>query len=534
MLQHRNINYNRLLRKLGMPSKLGLVILLGLFASIGVGLVGSVPTYAAECTNGGISCIAVEFGQPVGDRTVNPSSNVYSATQFYLPVTIDIRHGAGYAVDYSVKVYGSGSTLASTENDSNFIPSVLQNTSYNDLGKNGSEWGMRWNFGDKIEDTYSDYRPVPASSSDATSVVVADGKIDKDTSSVEKKLTLGFAVAVDGNQASGSYTNTVTVAVVASPKDARTLFDISTMQEMTAEICERTTTPTTTAISTGVDINATASGASYTTAIDTTGAYQGNGAYVPQKELTDSRDGKKYTVRKLADGNCWMVSNLEFDLVPTADKNIAEGSTPTEAYSSNGNDKVTGAEIRLTNKDTDLNSMREWTPAIAAEVYGTAGTVYRTQKNTGTTWERDGSGGLRSFSSTAGYPDAFYSTKKSVPPPMPSFGVAKTGDPWQKFGNLYNWYEIISQEEGRGGINATVNVQVISPGYNGWNMSMDVKAYDANNMELWEKKDAEFVSAGFKVWCGPEVTRLVLRIRQPNNADDHFTVSVNWVDGVRS
>ncbi len=63
---------------------------------------------------------------------------------------------------------------------------------------------------------------------------------------------------------------------------------------------------------------------------------------------------------------------------------------------------------------------------------------------------------------------------------------------------------------------------------------MDVKAYDANNMELWEKKDAEFVSAGFKVWCGPEVTRLVLRIRQPNNADDHFTVSVNWVDGVRS
>lgn len=96
------------------------------------------------------------------------------------------------------------------------------------------------------------------------------------------------------------------------------------------------------------------------------------------------------------------------------------------------------------------------------------------------------------------------------------------------------WYEIISQEEGRGGINATVNVQVISPGYNGWNMSMDVKAYDANNMELWEKKDVEFVSAGFKVWCGPEVTRLVLRIRQPNNADDHFTVSVNWVDGVRS
>ena len=32
------------------------------------------------------------------------------------------------------------------------------------------------------------------------------------------------------------------------------------------------------------------------------------------KQLTDERDGKKYWVAKLADGNCWMTQNLELDL----------------------------------------------------------------------------------------------------------------------------------------------------------------------------------------------------------------------------
>lgn len=436
MLHAKNTNFNH---------RLGIFTLLGFLASAGISLASSNPTYATSCTDSGVSCVAVQFGQPVGDRTVNPSSNVYSATQFYLPVSINIEHSAGYAIDYSVKVYGSGNSLVDTNNSSNSIPSILQNTSYNDLGKNGSEWGMRWNFGDKIEDAYTDYRPIPASSDDTSAIVVADGKMDKNANSLTKQLTLGFAVAVDGNQASGSYSNTVTVAVVASPKDARTLFDISTMQEMTPEICARTTTPTTKTISSSLDINVGPDGTTpYTDLIDTTGKYQDDGAYVPQKELTDTRDGKKYTIRKLADGNCWMVSNLEFDLVPTTSKDMTNGTTPTDAYSTTGEDKLTGTQIILTNKDTDLNSIREWTPAIAAELYGTAGTVYQTQRNGGqnadsdtlTTWANNGSDGFRSFSNTAGYPNELYSTKVAN---TPTFSTANTGKPWQKFGNLYNW-----------------------------------------------------------------------------------------------
>jgi len=52
--------------------------------------------------------------------------------------------------------------------------------------------------------------------------------------------------------------------------------------------------------------------------------------------------------------------------------------------------------------------------------------------------------------------------------------------------------------------------------------------------QVWSGEDLESVSAGFKCWCGPNVTRVVMRIRQLNNANQHFTVSVNWLDGVKT
>ena len=47
------------------------------------------------------------------------------------------------------------------------------------------------------------------------------------------------------------------------------------------------------------------------------------GFNVAQTTLSDIRDGNSYTVRKLADGNCWMVDNL----------NLAGGTTLTSATS---------------------------------------------------------------------------------------------------------------------------------------------------------------------------------------------------------
>ncbi len=83
-------------------------------------------------------------------------------------------------------------------------------------------------------------------------------------------------------------------------KDDRTLSDISTMQDMTPQVCENTS------------IGAT-------------------------KTLTDSRDNSTYTVGKLSDGNCWMIENLKLDIsqpnsLTPADSDVSN-SWPTIAIS---------------------------------------------------------------------------------------------------------------------------------------------------------------------------------------------------------
>jgi hypothetical protein len=64
------------------------------------------------------------------------------------------------------------------------------------------------------------------------------------------------------------------------------------MQEMTTAICATATTPN----------------ASATTYITT---YTADKTKVPQTTLRDTRDNKTYTVRKLADGHCWMTDDYK-------------------------------------------------------------------------------------------------------------------------------------------------------------------------------------------------------------------------------
>ena len=88
---------------------------------------------------------------------------------------------------------------------------------------------------------------------------------------------LTFAAKVDSSLPSGTYINTVTVSVVANPAYVPNLAQISNMQDMTTEIC--------------------------------------NASIVGQtNRLTDTRDGKLYWVAKLADNQCWMTQNLDFDI----------------------------------------------------------------------------------------------------------------------------------------------------------------------------------------------------------------------------
>ena len=99
--------------------------------------------------------------------------------------------------------------------------------------------------------------------------------------------------------------------------DDLTIHSISTMQQMTPEICTATTTPLKTS-----------------TQLDTNGSYRGNVNYVPTKTLVDTRDNNTYTVSKLADGECWMTQNLRIidKTITPADSDVTSNYTiPTSS-----------------------------------------------------------------------------------------------------------------------------------------------------------------------------------------------------------
>ena len=122
----------------------------------------------------------------------------------------------------------------------------------------------------------------------------------------ERTQSIYFGVKADTTLPSGTYEKNVVFTAIAHanpPKPQKTLYRISTMQQMTSEICAATTTPNKTA-----------------TALDTDGSHAGDPNYVPTKTLVDTRDNNTYTVSKLADGHCWMTQNLRIagkTLAPT-------------------------------------------------------------------------------------------------------------------------------------------------------------------------------------------------------------------------
>ena len=118
-------------------------------------------------------------------------------------------------------------------------------------------------------------------------------------------------------------------------KDASGNRYFTKMQEMTSTVCANTNMwGNTTAYDsdtgnldyTRVSL-ANASGDTLTSAsIKTDGTSDNIGTF----ELTDSRDSKNYLVRKLADGNCWMVQNLDLDLAAVATGTVALTNTNTD------------------------------------------------------------------------------------------------------------------------------------------------------------------------------------------------------------
>ena len=174
-----------------------------------------------------------------------------------------------------------------------------------------------------------------------TTISASESSTGKETSANPKTNYYGFVGwSEDANSRVGSgsgpdglylpgdtFTIVVDTSLAESEQSKRTLyafyeplefFTIANMQDMTNAYCTEVTTPSNT-----IKNIAAADIANY---IDTTGIHHGDTSYVAQRTLSDIRDSKKYIIRKMADGNCWMAENLKLDLTAGVAIDVADFS----------------------------------------------------------------------------------------------------------------------------------------------------------------------------------------------------------------
>ena len=238
---------------------------------------------------------APSISQPAASATENNSGvSTYATTPtvgISLPTSIDFDDvlptpsGATTTASADLTITTSDSAgyslyLYSSDGDNSLRPKISANTSSIIATAGGvgltlsslepNTWG--YNLGIEAPTDGTTYSAVPTDNS--TPIQTKD---TSDTNSANDTYALSFGAKVDTTIASGAYSDTLTIAVVANPPLVADMTSLSTMQEMTPEVCEATEVGTV-------------------------------------ARLTDARDQKQYWVTKLADGNCWMTQNLDLDL----------------------------------------------------------------------------------------------------------------------------------------------------------------------------------------------------------------------------
>ena len=182
-----------------------------------------------------------------------------------------------------LKTETSNNSLTGATLTDRSIQSITANTTKASFPNN--TWGYSLNrVGTATADTAT-YSPVPT-----TSTIIDDSTL------LAGDYDLIFATKVDTATAPDQYSTALVVSAIAEPKVVAGLLTITNMQEMTSAICA--------------------------------GSSEGD-----TKQLVDTRDGNKYYVAKMKDGNCWMTQNLALDLstsktLTSADTDVSSSYTP--------------------------------------------------------------------------------------------------------------------------------------------------------------------------------------------------------------
>ena len=146
---------------------------------------------------------------------------------------------------------------------------------------------------------------------------------DVTTKATDSETTVTFGAKIGANLAAGTYEN-VMLFTAYTRYTPQTLLDTVYMQDLTATICSNTTTP-----SASADLSD-----------------------IPTAVLRDIRDGTYYTVRKLADGNCWMTEDLQLsDTLTTTDEN---GDTVLAARQLTSDNSDVTADFTMQTSDTSM------------------------------------------------------------------------------------------------------------------------------------------------------------------------------------
>ncbi len=215
-------------------------------------------------------------------------------------LSVSTNNETGYSLYMAT---GNGENTLTSQNPG--ISNVISAVNGGDNGVTSSNFGNNtWGYNlsqEAVSDTTT-YKAVPTATGD-TAIITTSSPTEADT------YNLTFGTKVDTSLPSGTYSNDVVVSVVANPAFVPVFDGIQTMQEMTSTIC--------------------ADAAENDTA-----------------QLTDTRDGKKYWVTKLADGNCWMTQNLDLDLSTSKaltpdDSDVSSNWTPANNTLTDGTQTTT-------------------------------------------------------------------------------------------------------------------------------------------------------------------------------------------------
>ena len=258
------------------------------------------------------SAVAITLPDTVAiDVTPTPDGTFSSSN---VNLSVSTNNNSGYALYFATTGddnHMHSQNQATTETIAPVSGSVTQATFANNT------WGYNLRAASEGDaNANTEYQAVPTSGDTAQRTTSAPSS---------DSYNLTFGAKVNTSIPSGTYTNTVAVSVVANPPLITDITSLSTMQEMTPEVCEKTEVGTV-------------------------------------ARLTDARDQKQYWVTKLADGNCWMTQNLDLDL------GVKDGDTDTTV---------------LTPADSDVSN--NWTPPRTTEP---AGTITSANTNTETySWD---------------------------------------------------------------------------------------------------------------------------------------------------